>query len=425
MFRTKWYASFFRIQIILNELFGVSSKTKKLWIVTELFYPEETSTSYILTKIANKLCEKYEVHVICGPEAYELASTMTRSTLTLNKAIYVHRVSNVNLDKNKLLYRIVRFIILSIKLSFSLLKKVKKKDKVLIVTNPAPLLLFVSIIKKIKQFHLSILVHDVFPENTIPAGIFKSEINIIYRLIKAIFDKAYSTADRLIVLGRDMKEVLFDKTKNASISIIENWADIHSIFSKDRAIWTSFSQKDKNLIHIQYAGNIGRVQGLMELLSIIKEANNPLLHFNFIGEGALKSEMILFVEKNNMNNISFLGSYKRDEQNNILNSCDLSVVTLSSGMYGLGVPSKTYNILAAGKPIIFIGDKNSEIGLLINENEIGYCFSPNDKEQFLLFLKNLSSNELDKLTAMGNKARSLAEIKYSEEIILNKYLEIL
>lgn len=406
-------------------MFGVSSKTKKLWIVTELFYPEETSTSYILTKIANKLCENYEVHVICGPEAYELASTMTRSTLTLNKAINVHRVSNVNLDKNKLLFRIIRFIILSIKLSLSLSKKVNKKDKVLIVTNPAPLLLFVSIIKKIKKFHLSILVHDVFPENTIPAGIFKSKKNVIYGLIKAIFDKAYSTADRLIVLGRDMKEVLFDKTKNASISIIENWADIHSIFSKDRAIWTSFSQKDKNLIHIQYAGNIGRVQGLMELLSIIKEANNPLLHFNFIGEGALKSEMILFVDKNNMNNISFLGSYKRDEQNNILNSCDLSVVTLSSGMYGLGVPSKTYNILAAGKPIIFIGDKNSEIGLLIDENEIGYCFSPNDREQLLLFLKNLSLNELDKLTAMGNKARCLAEIKYSEENILNKYLQIL
>ena len=403
----------------------MSSKTKKLWIVTELFYPEETSTSYILTKIANKLCENYEVHVICGPEAYELASTMTRSTLTLNKAINVHRVSNVNLDKNKLLFRIIRFIILSIKLSLSLSKKVNKKDKVLIVTNPAPLLLFVSIIKKIKKFHLSILVHDVFPENTIPAGIFKSKKNVIYGLIKAIFDKAYSTADRLIVLGRDMKEVLFDKTKNTSISIIENWADIHSIFSKDRSIWTSFSQKNKNLIHIQYAGNIGRVQGLMELLSIIKEANNPLLHFNFIGEGALKSEMILFVEKNNMNNISFLGSYKRDEQNNILNSCDLSVVTLSSGMYGLGVPSKTYNILAAGKPIIFIGDKNSEISLLIDENEIGYCFSPNDREQLLLFLKNLSLNELDKLTAMGNKARCLAEIKYSEENILNKYLQIL
>lgn len=403
----------------------MSNNRKKLWIVTELFYPEETSTSYILTKIANKLCEKYEVHVICGPEAYELASTMTRSTLTLNKAINVHRVSNVNLDKNKLLFRIIRFIILSIKLSLSLSKKVNKKDKVLIVTNPAPLLLFVSIIKKIKKFHLSILVHDVFPENTIPAGIFKSKKNVIYGLIKTIFDKAYSTADRLIVLGRDMKEVLFDKTKNASISIIENWADIHSIFSKDRSIWTSFSQKDKNLIHIQYAGNIGRVQGLMELLSIIKEANNPLLHFNFIGEGALKSEMILFVEKNNMNNISFLGSYKRDEQNNILNSCDLSVVTLSSGMYGLGVPSKTYNILAAGKPIIFIGDKNSEIGLLIDENEIGYCFSPNDREQLLLFLKNLTSNELDKLTTMGNKARSLAEIKYSEENILNKYLQTL
>ena len=43
---------------------------KKIWIVTELFYPEETAVAFIFTRIANYLSQSYKVCVICGPEYY-------------------------------------------------------------------------------------------------------------------------------------------------------------------------------------------------------------------------------------------------------------------------------------------------------------------------------------------------------------------
>ena len=46
-------------------------KKEKLWIITELFYPEKTSTAYILTEIAKVLSEKYEIHVLCGNPVYD------------------------------------------------------------------------------------------------------------------------------------------------------------------------------------------------------------------------------------------------------------------------------------------------------------------------------------------------------------------
>ena len=118
---------------------------KRIWIVTELFYPEETSTAYILTKIAQKLTEKYDVHVICGPETYDKNSLVINNSKTqlLNYNITIQRVSDTKLDKNKLLSRIIRFIILSWKLSYSLWKNLKSSDSILIVTNPAPLLLII------------------------------------------------------------------------------------------------------------------------------------------------------------------------------------------------------------------------------------------------------------------------------------------
>ena len=93
----------------------------------------------------------------------------------------------------------------------------------------------------------------------------------------------------------------------------------------------------------------------------------------------------------------------------MLSACDIAVVTLQDGMYGLGVPSKTYNILAAGRPILFFGPSNSEIELLVREKGVGYCQWPDkwDKHE---------------LAEMGVRARKLAIDEYSKEAILNKLL---
>ena len=397
---------------------------KRLWIVTELFYPEETSTAYILTKIANKLAENVEVHVICGPSSYQDSqATGTKAIGEINPSVQIHRVSETKLDKNKIITRILRFILLSWKLSRMLWKNLKSEDQIFIVTNPAPLLLLVSLIKKLKGNYLYILVHDVFPENTIPAKIISSEKSLFYRMLRSIFNKAYRLADNLIVLGRDMKDVmqqkLGDNPHNTQITIIENWAEcdsIHAEFLK--------SNDCAGFIDIQYAGNLGRVQGLMSLLEIIKNAKNKELRFSFWGNGAVKKDMEDYVELHDLKNIKFGGSYKRNEQNRILNDCDLAIITLAEGMRGLGVPSKTYNILAAGKPILFIGDLASEVALLINEYDIGYCFEPTDKEGLLIFFTSIHTTKRDEFILKGRKARQLAESLYSENVILNKYCDL-
>ncbi|MGZ5263372.1 MAG: glycosyltransferase, partial [Kaistella sp.] len=210
---------------------------QKLWIASELFFPEETSTSFILTKVANKLVEKYDVKVICGVPIQERQSIS--STFFLDPKVSLHRVHSWFKDKNSLLQRSLRFIYLSFSIFFYLLWRVKKHDKVLIVTNPAPLILLISLLKLLKSNKLIILVHDVFPENTVPAGIFKSQNSLPYKILKKIFDWAYRNADLLIVLGRDMHEVIASKiggsgSKN-KIKIIENWADTDQIYPLNKS----------------------------------------------------------------------------------------------------------------------------------------------------------------------------------------------
>jgi hypothetical protein len=401
---------------------------ENLWIATELFYPEETSTSFILTKIANRLSEKYSVKVVCGQPVYD-KNTNTDSSFILNSDISVHRIKGFSGNKNSLLSRTLRFIFLSLSIFLFLLRNVKKGEKVFIVTNPAPLILLILILKRIKKIELIILVHDVFPENTIPAKIVKSEKSIAYKILRSIFDRAYSKADKLIVLGRDMQSVIRNKidkySKTSEIHIIENWGDVKEIYplSKEKAFENDSPFKDK--IIFQYAGNIGRVQGLLELLEIIKDVDNDKLVFYFVGEGAVKGTMQKYVDENNLKNVYFDGVYSRKDQLMILNKADIAFVSLAEGMFGLGVPSKTYNILAAGKPVLYIGEENSEIDLLIKDKNIGYSFRHNQRQELLNFFNSFDEKSVSDLELKKQNARYVAEKEFSEEKVLNKFYQII
>lgn len=387
---------------------------RELIIVSELFYPDKTSTAYIMTKIADKLTTSAELTVISGDHYYNGGKFENNITA---KPYNIIRVDSGKLDKNKLLSRIYKLISTSWKLYRKLSSVIKENSEVLIVTNPAPFLLLASRLKRNKKFRLNIIVQDVFPENAKAAGIISSK-NILYKTLLKIWEHSYSKADRLIVCGRDMKEIFLQKLsryKNPPIiEVIENWAD------KNNYDWDN-SKTEKKVVEILFAGNIGRCQGVENFLDIFKEAKTNNINITFRGDGANVPFVNNFILNNPDIHVNYDGKYTRDEQFDILSKCDIALVTLADNMYGLGVPSKSYNIMAAGKPILYIGDKKSEIAMVIKESGIGYSFDPNDKEGIINWLRSIDSSYRDEFHLKGLKAKQLAETIYSEDSILNKY----
>lgn len=390
-----------------------------LWIISELFPPDETSTAFILGEIANVMSKKYEVKVICGPEIYDKRKkTDPNNKFVLNSRIEVAHVKGVDSDKNTFWGKAMRFAVISNQLYQTAKKCIKEGDKVLLVTNPAPVVAMVSKLRKKKNFELNILVHDVFPENTAPAGLKLPKF--AYNILKNLFDKAYSRADQLIALGRDMKQVLEKKVErfdhHPKVAIIENWADLDIVSPMELEM-----HPDKFVL--EYAGNIGRVQGLQAMIEDIQKAGNDKMEFHLWGTGAEETSLKDYTQSHGMKNVVFHGAYLRSKQSEVINSCDLALVTLTEGMFGLGVPSKTYNIMAAGKAVLFVGEPESEIGLLVKEKQIGYVFEPSERDGIVKFLSDLSPEKCIEFAEMGKRARKVAETEYAKDIILNKFVE--
>lgn len=389
------------------------------WIVSELFYPDEVSTAKIMTDIAIEKSLYSEVGVICGPSGYEKSYSIEKRKIS--PEIYIVSIKLPNLNKNNLYQRVIRLLLLTFKMSWAILLKIKSNDKVLITTNPAFLLLTIVGLKKIKSFRLEILVHDVFPENLLPAGLIRKN-SLRYYILKKLYNNAYKSADRIIVLGEDMKKLMIQKLKfyNRPIDIIPNWHDddINPIFNFSLSNYLGVEVKDK--IVIGFAGNLGRLQGVIEFLDLFKFSQNPNIILVIVGDGAMRDLILKKIENDDLKNILFLGPKPRNEQNFFLNACHIGLITLIQGMKGLGVPSKTYNLMAAGKPLFYIGDKFSELDNYINKYDCGWAFDWDSKNEIINFLKSLSIEKLDLIAIKSNNSQ-IASSNFKREKILKLF----
>lgn len=389
----------------------------RIVVITEYFYPAERNDAILITKIVKTLCISNEVEVICS------------SKLNGKKELdfledKIHRLKNINIKSKNIILRVLKLIYLTSQLIVKSIFFLKKEDRVFIVTNPVFLLPLMVFLKKIKEFEITLLVYDIFPENLV-AGNFLKKQSLFYKILKKIYDWAYNNVDKLIVIGRDMKEFIQEKTNNnKQIFLIENWCDYKQIIlmkKEDNVIIKKLNLEKK--IVFSFIGNFGLVQGIENLLnaaSLVKNENFILL---FIGDGGEKRKIENFIKNNCRYNVIYAGKYPSSQENMFLNACDVSVISLNDSMYGLGVPSKSYYNMAAGKPLLYIGHENTEIAKVINEYKIGWVCEPAKPKQLADLIDKIC-DEKEQFLQMGELSRKVSIEYYSEEIILDKYKKI-
>ncbi len=388
---------------------------KKYWIITEFYFPHGNTTSYIMTKIAEGLGRDTDINVITTTPPSESGDKCEK----INN-VSVCRIKDSKLDKNNLFKRTIKLIILGFRLFLKSSGKIKKGDAVMVVTNPATIIFLISVLKVFKKFHLTILVHDIFPENLVAAGIINSK-NIFYKITLMFFNWAYIKADKLIVIGRDMDLFIKNKlgAKCPATVFIPNFADVNEIqprSKQDNRILMEHGLVDKFIV--LFVGNIGRAQdfpNIINTMDLLKKESQ--IHLLIIGTGASEKKINKMICERSLSNITVLPLMKRELSNDFLNAGDIGLVSLQKNRKGIVSPSKTYSFLAAGLPILAIVDKESEIYQMINESGCGWWSEPEDPVSLSSLIYQISKNESE-VKQKRIIARNLAVEKYSLETII-------
>jgi glycosyltransferase involved in cell wall biosynthesis len=407
----------------------VSSKAKetttrqRLWIVTELYYPEMTSTGYYLTCVAEGLAEDFEVKVLCGQPNYS-ARGVSAPGHEVHNEVEIFRCIGTRLDKNVIPFRLINMLTLSASIFFKALFNFKRGDRILVVTTPPSLPFITALAALFRGAAYTLLIHDNYPEILIAVEKAKSDSFLVKVL--GFFNRwLYKYASKIIVVGRDMKELVEEKTRGLDVPIatIPNWAELETVEPKPRAenkLLQELSLSDKFVF--LYAGNMGYPNDLESIVWCADKLKaDDRFHFVFLGAGVKRKWLEREIEEKHFRNVTILDPRPRSEQNIFLNACDVGIVSLVKKMWGVSMPSRTYNILAVGKPILALTEADSELARVVEEEKAGWNVAPNEPEKLLETIYRIY-DEREKLAEMGTRARRSAVEKYSLEKAVASYL---
>jgi colanic acid biosynthesis glycosyl transferase WcaI len=412
----------------LKEDFGKLSSNAAapgIWVVSELYYPEETSTGYFVTGIAEGLAAHHRVHVICSQPTYSGRGTKAPWCEVWN-GVQIKRCWSTTMNKDLLLLRVLNLCTISFSIFFRVLASAKKGDAVLVVTNPAVLPFLISIACRLKHAKCLLLIHDVYPEVLAAAGMMKPA-SIGYRGIERLTRLLYKSVRRIIVLGRDVRQLIESKMENGrgKIVIIPNWGDIQRIRPMPRnhnELLQKMGIPDKFVV--QYCGNMGRTHGVECLVDVAQKLKNvQMIHFLLAGWGAKREWLEREVRSRDLTNVTVLPSPPRTNLPHLLNACDVSIIPFVQGMKGVSVPSRMYDVMAAGKPIIASAESDSELAMVVREEQVGWVVPPDDLDRMVEAILEARSDP-ERLAEMGKRARSSAEGKFSRQHAIDAYREM-
>lgn len=386
----------------------------RYWIVSELYYPEETSTGYFVTRIAEEMARFFPIGVLCSQPTYSSRGTRAAKTERHN-GVDIQRCSGTTLNKNFLPFRIVNFVSISLSLFAGSLLRIRRGDVILVVTNPPLLPMLAALVCWLRRARYLLLIHDLYPEILVVCGVIAPD-SWIARMVDKVNRIVFRGAERIIVLGRDMERRILGKIAGVDkrIVVIPNWGETGTIYPTDRTrnpllhrlgIETKFV--------IQYSGNMGRSHGIEDLVEAADRLrDDPSSHFLFIGWGAKRRWLERECHGRELRNVTLLPNQRRDDLTESLNACDIAAISFISGMSGISVPSRMYNVLAAGKPLLAITDADSELAMVVREEDIGWVVPPGEITQVLEAIREARSDP-DRLREMGARARRAAENKYT------------
>ena len=402
-------------------------KQKRCWVITELYAPDDAATAHLMTQIAEYLTVGMEVRAICAQPTYTNRGQRAPTKETLN-GVVVTRCWSTTFSKDRLALRLVNVATIMVSFFFNMLFRFRRGDVVLVVTNPPPLPFAALLVAKIRFAKTCLLIHDIYPDVLVPIGM-TAEKSFAYRIINFFTRGLYLRCSRIIAIGRDMKDRVVAKSERleSKTTVIANWADKNlSVVSKEQnPLLEELPFKGKFII--QYSGNMGRTHGLSviaDAASILEADGFTDVHWMICGWGAGKPKFKAKCEELELKSVSIHDPFPRDQLANLIGVADASIIAFIEGMSGISVPSRMYNILASGCPIIGVTESDSELAQTITDDDLGWLSPPEDPESLAKLVKQILS---DPTQADDRRARcrEIATKKFCRESMLEKYRELL
>jgi glycosyltransferase involved in cell wall biosynthesis len=398
----------------------------RIVFVNRFYRPDTSATSQMLTDLAERLVARgFTVNVVCARLRYEPGTELSLPAKEELAGVSVARLRTTRFGRKQSAGRLLDYASFYAAAKAHLLRTVQRDDVLVTKTDPPMLsVLGYEVARRTGCAHVNWL-QDLFPEIAVrlrepplPAAVARGLVRMR--------NVSLARADMNVVIGPGMGQLLgIQGVSPDRVQVIENWAD--------EAV-ARIAHGDSDLRHaaglcgrfvVQYSGNLGRAHEFEPILGAAELLRaDDRIRFLMVGAGAGMDRLKRAATDRGLVSFTFLGSQPRQHLTDTLGAGDVHLVSLRKGLEGLLVPSKVYGILAAGRPVLYVGAEDGDVAAMLAKYGAGVTIDPDDSAALASAILSLADDPL-RVEHLGRAARAAFEAGHTAHCGANRWYGVL
>lgn len=405
----------------------------KILYLPVYFHPEKAASGYLASNRNQAFADagfEMEVHVptpcrgVSNEIRKEYSKTEHRYEKLFDGKMNLHRFPMYKEGKNPL-SRACRYALCWINQFYYGLKS-KNIDCIYLPSTPPIQGMMGAFLKKIKKVPFIYNLQDIFPDSLVNNGLVNKR-GILWKIGRKIEDFTYRNADKIIVISEDFKKNIMDKgVPQDKIEVVYNWVDQNAVVDVPRDKNKLFDAYglDRDKFYITYNGNIGLSQNMDMLMDVAADLMyDSDIQFVLVGEGAYLETVKRTKREMKLDNVHLLPFQPYEDISQVFSLGDVSLVISKPGTGAASVPSKTWSIMSASRPVLANFDEN-ELKVILENNKCGVFTKAGDKKAFTDAILQLYNNR-ELCREYGVNGRRFVMANLTREVGTQKYVDVI
>ena len=376
---------------------------KRILVINQYFPPDTSATARVAEGLVRGLADRFHVTVLAGRPSYDPSERHPYYLFRRRREEWgaIERVGSSAGDRRRMFWRAANYLSYTLLAFFRALTS--RADAYLAMSDPPLAGLIAWTAGRIRRRPYVYNVQDLHPDMALASGLIRR--GPFVRVWEALHRRALRGAGRVIVLGDDMRRRVVAKGVDpARVAVVRDGAVLSPAAPPDPAVVRRLRGPFKFVV--LHAGNLGHSGAWETLIGAARALEGTGTGFVFVGGGARREEVERLAE--GLSNVRFQPFRPAGEIPSVMAAGDLHVVTIRRGLEGLVVPSKLYEILAAGRPVLAAAPEESDAARIVREWDCGFVADPEDSSAVAEAVRRAMADP-GGLADMGRRSRLAAE----------------
>jgi colanic acid biosynthesis glycosyl transferase WcaI len=348
-------------------------KPGKIVVVSQHYPPDQSTTAAIMSAIANHLVREVPVLVLSGS-----AGAASGKPDQLGQPGVIE-IKNRIPGKAALIRRATAEILFAVRVFLALLRRLQRGDVVLTVTAPFMLPYAVVAAARLKRARSALIMHDLFPDVLVTAGLLKPS-SVLTKAIRAVNALMFRGLSAVITIGRDTEQLLlrYRGVTRDKIRFIPNWATLAPRvrpIDRDNPYRRPYAAR----FMVGLSGNLGFTHDPVIVFEAARLLQNDAdIHFLLSGWGIGFERLKEMQSEAGLANVSLVNRVADENLEAFLSAADVWLIPYRKNVAGISIPSRFYNLLAVGRPVLIVSEPDAEAALTVTEHDVGWVVAPGD-----------------------------------------------